>query len=406
MATPNVEGSDAQRRLRSLEAMLDAIPDLLIITLDTGGVVTSWSRGAQALTGYTRDEVVGQLVSVFYTEEDRAAGQVERELQAARETGHVELEGWRVKKGGERYLAGVALSPIRDGDGDVTGYVKVARDITERRRSEAMFRDLLESAPDATVIVGSDGRIALANRQAEALFGYGREELVGRDVELLVPERFRRHHPSYRRGFFADPKARPMGVGLDLFALRRDGTEVPVEVSLSPLETDQGVLVSAAVRDVTERRHQLEQLRRQRDEILELSTPVIQVWDRVLALPIIGTLDSTRAALLTESLLEEIGRQQAEIVILDISGVPTIDTLVAQHLLKTVQAATLMGAASIMSGVRPETAQAMVHLGIDMGQMRSRGTLRDALLLALQMLHERADVAGRATEVLEGGEPS
>jgi anti-anti-sigma regulatory factor len=113
---------------------------------------------------------------------------------------------------------------------------------------------------------------------------------------------------------------------------------------------------------------------------------VIQVWDRVLVLPIIGTLDSVRTARLTESLLERIARDEAEVVILDISGVPAIDTDVAQHVLKTVEAARLMGAVSILSGVRPETAQAIVHLGIELGSLRSRTSLRDALQLALRMV--------------------
>jgi rsbT co-antagonist protein RsbR len=119
---------------------------------------------------------------------------------------------------------------------------------------------------------------------------------------------------------------------------------------------------------------------------MELSTPVIQVWDKVLVLPIVGTLDSLRGSRLTESLLERIARDQAEVVILDISGVPAIDTDVAQHLLKTVEAARLMGSTSILSGVRPETAQAIVHLGIELGSLRSRNTLKDALQLALTLV--------------------
>ena len=392
----------AADRLRGLEAMLDAIADYAVITLDAEGRVARWSRGAEALTGHAPAEAIGQPAAMLRTAEDRDAGLPERDLASARATGRCEVEGWRLRGDGRRYWARGVLTAMRDGQGRVTGFVEVTHDATAAMRAETMFRGLLESAPDAIVIVEESGRIALVNRKTEELFGYGRAQLIGHDVEMLVPERFRAQHPALRNGFFAAARARPMGAGLELFAVRRDGSEFPVEISLSPLETDSGILVSAAIRDVTERRDQLRQLRRQRDEILELSTPVIQVWDKVLALPIIGTLDSNRAARLTESLLEKIAERQAEVIILDISGVPTIDTMVAQHLLKTVQAATLMGAVSIMSGVRPETAQAMVHLGIDIGHLRSRSTLRDALQLALQIVRDRVGDGSRAERTVTG----
>ena len=397
MAASPAGERDPGVRIRDLEAALDAISDYAIIYLDADGKIVSWNRNSEVMRGYTAEEVIGQPISVLYAAEDRAAGLADRELRAARDSGRAEFEGWRIRKGGEPFWASVVVVPIRDEDGKLTGFAKVTRDVTEQKRAQAMFRGLLESAPDAMVIVGADARIALVNRQAEQLFGYSRDELAGRDVETLVPDRFRQRHSGHREGFFAAPRVRAMGAGLELFGLRRDGSEFPVEISLSPLETDQGLLVSAAIRDVTERREQELRLQHQRDEILELSTPVIQVWDKVLALPIIGTLDSLRASRLTEGLLERIAEYQAEVIILDISGVPTIDTQVAQHLLRTVQAATLMGAVSIMCGVRPETAQAMVHLGIDMGQLRSRNTLRDALQLAMQILHERASDAAAAT---------
>jgi PAS domain S-box-containing protein len=383
-------GDDPQARIRDLEAMLAAVPDYALIKLDADGRVASWDDRAAQLRGYTAAEVIGQPVSVFYTEEDRAAGVPERELRDARGQERVQVEGWRIRKDGSRYWASVTIVAVRDGAGEVTGFVKATRDVTQARQADDMFRGLLESAPDAMVITGADGRIVLVNRQAEQLFGYDRAELAGQEIEVLVPARFRVRHPAHRDGFFAAPRVRPMGAGLELYGRRRDGTEFPVEISLSPLETNEGRWVSAAVRDVTERREQELRLQHQRDEILELSTPVIQVWDKVLALPIIGTLDSGRAARLTEGLLEKISEHQAEVIILDISGVPTIDTQVAQHLLRTVQAATLMGAVSILCGVRPETAQAMVHLGISLGQLRSRNTLRDALQLAMQILQQRA----------------
>ncbi len=136
------------------------------------------------------------------------------------------------------------------------------RDRSAADGAEAMFRALLEAAPDAMVIAGPDGRIVLVNRQTEALFGYGREELLGEPVELLVPEEFRRRHRGHRATYFAEQGVRPMGAGIELFGRRKDGSEVAVEISLSPIETEEGVLVAAAIRDVTDRKRAQEQLER------------------------------------------------------------------------------------------------------------------------------------------------
>ena len=125
---------------------------------------------------------------------------------------------------------------------------------------------------------------------------------------------------------------------------------------------------------------------RQRDEMLELSTPVIQLWDGILALPIIGTLDSSRTQIVMESLLQQIVATRSPIAILDITGVPTVDTLTAQHLLKTVAAARLMGAECIISGIRPQIAQTIVHLGVDLGDVKTKASLADAFRVALQRL--------------------
>ena len=242
-----------RERLCVVDAMVDAITDYAIVQLDAGGNVVRWCPGAQALLGYSAPEVLDRPVSMFYPEEERGTGLAERELAAARESGRLEFEGWRERKNGERFQAGVVLSPMQDETGAVTGFTQVVRDMTaEHQRAGNMFHDLLESAPDAMVIVASDGRIMLANAQTDNMFGYPRQDLIGREVEIIIPAEHRHAHERQRTSFFAHPTPRRMGTGLQLSGLRRNGTVFPIEVSLSPLRTDRGMLVSAAIRDITE----------------------------------------------------------------------------------------------------------------------------------------------------------
>jgi rsbT co-antagonist protein RsbR len=370
------------------QQMIESITEYAVIRLDSAGTVCSWQVGAERIFGYVEAQIVGRSALAFYPAEEAAAGRMRVELNTALEHGRYEAEAWRLRQDGDRFWASVTITPLRCG-GEADGFVIVLRDLTDRLAQEVALHSIeqmIDGITDYEVIrLDRDGTVRSWNPGAERLRQYAADEVIGRhfsmfytteDVQLGLPERE------------LATAARDGRLESEGWRQRRDGSRFWTSSVLSPLKDVGGELVGyvRVARDMTERREQEQLVQRQRDEILELSTPVLEVWEKVLVLPIIGTLDSARAAGLTDGLLDRIATDQAEVVILDVSGVPAIDTDVAQHLLKTVAAARLMGTVSVLSGVRPEIAQAIVQLGIELGALRSRATLSDALQLALSML--------------------
>jgi PAS domain S-box-containing protein len=227
-------------------------------TTDLEGNFTSWNRRAEQITGYRVSEDFPLNFAQILAPEHQELAQQMREAKIE-SGGTTTYEAEIFTKDGRRLTVEVSTRLIYD-EGAPVGVQGIARDVSERKRAERKFHDVLEAAPDVMVVTNDVGNIVYANAEVENVFGYQASELIGKPVEILIPPRFRGHHPAYRAQFVATPRRRPMGAGLTLFGLRKDGGEFPIDVSLGPLDSEDGLLVIATIRDITERKRAQEAL--------------------------------------------------------------------------------------------------------------------------------------------------
>jgi len=262
----------------SYRMLLDGIQNYAIFMMDPRGQIVSWNAGAERIKGYTADQIIGHNFSCFFPPEDIERGRPAEILRMTAASGRHEEQSMRVRKDGSRFLASVAFTALRDPSGNLRGFSEFSHDLSESRESAEKYRGLLEAAPDAMVVVNQGGEIVLLNVQAEKQFGYRRDELVGQKVKNIIPEGLAERLIADGTRSPAKALAQQIGTGIELSGRRRDGSEFPIEIMLSPLESAEGILVAAAIRDITERKKSEEhlvkavgELKRSNDELQQFA---------------------------------------------------------------------------------------------------------------------------------------
>jgi PAS domain S-box-containing protein len=242
---------DSEDQYRTL---LDEVHDYAILMLDLAGHVVTWNSSAERIKGYEAKQIIGQHFSCFFPHDDVRRGRPEEVLRIATANGRHEEHGMRVRKDGSQFVASITYTALKDAAGKPRGFSEITRDLSETKESGAKFRGLLEAAPDAMIVVNERGEIALVNLQAEKQFGYHRDELLGKMVNSIVPRGFAERLVADGLRSAEDALAQQIGTGIELTARRKDGSEFPIEIMLSPLRSTEGILVTAAIRNISVRK--------------------------------------------------------------------------------------------------------------------------------------------------------
>ena len=257
----------------TFQLIVESSPNAIVL-VNKEGKIAYVNNQTEKLFGYGKGELIGnrveQLIPARFTKAHPAFVEMFFKTPSVRAMG-AGRELFAMRKDKTEFPIEIGLNPVVTVDGTLV--LASIIDISERKKAEERFRLVVESAPNAMLLVNNSGSITLVNNQTEKLFGYSRSELIGNKLEMLIPERFRKLHPHHRNAFFQKPLTRAMGMGRDLFGLKKDGSEVQVEIGLNPIETVEGSMVLASIIDITERKIQEITLKKQ----VELETKNLEL---------------------------------------------------------------------------------------------------------------------------------
>lgn len=261
----------ADQLAEELNLLIDGASGYGIYMIDPDGKVTIWNKAAERLLGWNEAEVVGRHYGLFFPETAVSAGRPQLDLVRARKEGRLEKEDWRVRKNGSEFLAHITLTALRDKRGKLKGFGKVIRDVTEQRAAEqklaasaSHLRSILATVPDAMVVINETGKILWFSAAAERLFGFAEAEVIGLDVNCLMPPHDSEHHGDYIRRHIATGEKRIIGIGRTVSARRRDGTLFPIELAVGEAISDGARVFTGFIRDLTEKQaaeHRVNELR-------------------------------------------------------------------------------------------------------------------------------------------------
>jgi len=267
--------------------------------------------------------------------------------------------------------------------------------------NDILIRAIFDNILDGVVSIDQNGSIQNVNPAVEQIFGYTVDELTGNNVNMLMPEPYHSSHDNYLKSYLESGEAKIIGIGREVRGQRKDGSTFPMDLAVSETRVGKERIFVGIIRDISEKKEAESKITEQTRLLADLSTPVMKVWEHVVLLPLIGSIDSNRAVQIIENLLDAIVKTGARVAVIDVTGVAMIDTYVAQNLIKTVSAAEMLGATVLITGISPDVAQTLVKLGVDFSAIRACGPLRAGIAEAMRLTNSSFSDA-QANPALEG----